>query len=146
MVTRGLVALCWGFGRPSCREWEPMPWQPCRLPSAFVERAGQARFFSWLTVPCASQSLYTIHSVVVLDSEGQRIVSRFYAGDLPTLKEQKAFEASLHAKTRGVFSEIVMLGTRACAVLLLRCVTRRRPHRGRVQGARRRDAVRVGLA
>jgi hypothetical protein len=35
--------------------------------------------------------LYTIHSVLILDNEGERIASRFYEG--PTsLKEQKAFE------------------------------------------------------
>jgi hypothetical protein len=38
--------------------------------------------------------LYTIHSVLCLDSEGERVASRFFEG--PTsLKEQKAFEVSL---------------------------------------------------
>lgn len=59
-----------------------------------------------------------MHSVIVLDGEGQRIASRYYMGDMPTLKEQKAFEASLHAKTRGANAEIVMLGTRGTSLLV----------------------------
>ena len=37
------------------------------------------------------QSLYTIHSVILLDAEGERIASKFYEGP-QGLKEQKEFE------------------------------------------------------
>ena len=70
--------------------------------------------------------LYTVHSVIILDSEGARIASRFYEGP-SSLKEQKAFEVkerekkkkkksekkprqkALHTKTRGAYADIVML-------------------------------------
>ena len=39
------------------------------------------------------QSLYTIHSVILLDAEGERIASKFYEGP-QGLKEQKEFEVS----------------------------------------------------
>lgn len=52
--------------------------------------------------------LYTIHSVIILDADGERIASRFFQGP-GTVSEQRSFERALHAKTRGAYADIVML-------------------------------------
>ncbi|RUS23921.1 coatomer subunit zeta-1, partial [Jimgerdemannia flammicorona] len=45
-------------------------------------------------------SLYTVKSVVVLDSEGNRILAKYYGSDYSTPKEQKVFERGLFDKTK----------------------------------------------
>lgn len=45
-------------------------------------------------------SLYTVKSVIVLDSEGNRILAKYYGSDYPTSKEQKVFERGLFTKTK----------------------------------------------
>ena len=54
-------------------------------------------------------SLYTVKSIIILDSDGQRIVGKYYDDQFATIKEQKDFEKSLFAKTHKVNGEIVML-------------------------------------
>jgi hypothetical protein len=43
--------------------------------------------------------LYAIKAVLVLDSEGKRVLSQYYSEEWPTAKEQQAFEKSLFSKT-----------------------------------------------
>ncbi|GHJ86941.1 hypothetical protein NliqN6_3343 [Naganishia liquefaciens] len=73
----------------------------------------------------ANLSLYTVTALLILDSEGQRVLAKYYnpphpapgqhtggigtgeGSGLSTLKEQKAFEKSVHEKTkRGGASEV----------------------------------------
>jgi hypothetical protein len=52
-------------------------------------------------------SLYSVNAVLILDSEGQRILTKYYtrnpnsyvAKAYPTVKEQKKFERGLFEKT-----------------------------------------------
>ncbi|KAJ3021725.1 Coatomer subunit zeta-1 [Thoreauomyces humboldtii] len=53
-------------------------------------------------------SLYTTKAIIILDSEGKRVLSKYYQPDYPTLKEQKVFEKGLFEKTRKTTSEIIM--------------------------------------
>ena len=66
----------------------------------------------------ANLSLYTVTALLILDSEGQRVLAKYYnpphpapgqhtggigtgeGSGLSTLKEQKAFEKSVHEKTK----------------------------------------------
>lgn len=105
---------CCLASQPSPGVWKAPRSRPRRCPLRFVgpctRRKARGVFFPPLrSQEARAQSLYCVHSVIVLDSDGGRIASRYYAGDLPSLKEQHAFEASLHAKTRGAFAEVVML-------------------------------------
>jgi hypothetical protein len=50
-------------------------------------------------------SMYSIGAVLVLDADGERIASKFYNGQLPGVKEQRAFEKSLWNKTYRANSE-----------------------------------------
>ncbi|KND01578.1 coatomer subunit zeta [Spizellomyces punctatus DAOM BR117] len=59
-------------------------------------------------VKAQGTSLYTTKGVIILDSEGKRMLSKYYTNDYPTLKEQKVFEKSLFDKTRKSSSEIIM--------------------------------------
>jgi hypothetical protein len=43
--------------------------------------------------------MYSIAAVLVLDADGERIASKFYTEDLPTVKEQRTFEKNLWNKT-----------------------------------------------
>jgi len=53
-------------------------------------------------------SLYTIKSLLVLDSEGKRLCGKYYTKDYPTIKEQLAFEKNLFSKTHRANAEILM--------------------------------------
>ncbi|KAK9718161.1 Golgi-to-ER vesicle coat component [Basidiobolus ranarum] len=57
-------------------------------------------------------SLYTTKAVILLDSEGNRILAKYYkpasSSSLQTLKEQKAFEKALFEKTNRANSEIIL--------------------------------------
>ncbi|KXN71414.1 putative zeta-coat protein [Conidiobolus coronatus NRRL 28638] len=62
-------------------------------------------------------SLYSINAVLILDSEGQRILTKYYTRNpnsyvtkaYPTVKEQKKFERGLFEKTsRGKGTEIIL--------------------------------------
>ncbi|TPX49985.1 hypothetical protein SeMB42_g00577 [Synchytrium endobioticum] len=52
--------------------------------------------------------LHTVKALVVLDSEGKRMLSKYYSQDYPSIKEQKAFEKALFEKTKTSNCEIIM--------------------------------------
>lgn len=54
-------------------------------------------------------TLYSIKSIVILDSDGDRIFAKYYDNTYPTTKEQKAFEKNLFKKTNRANGEIIML-------------------------------------
>ena len=54
-------------------------------------------------------SLYLIKAIVLLDSDGNRILGKYYDDQFPTVKEQKAFEKNLFVKTHKANGEIIML-------------------------------------
>ncbi|KAJ3090559.1 Coatomer subunit zeta-1 [Quaeritorhiza haematococci] len=54
-------------------------------------------------------NLLTTKAVILLDSEGKRLLSKYYTQDYPTIKEQKAFEKALFDKTKRMATgEIIM--------------------------------------
>jgi len=56
-------------------------------------------------------SMYMIKAVLVLDNDGERLISKYFDDDaFPTMKEQRAFETKLFKKTsKDQDSEIVLL-------------------------------------
>jgi hypothetical protein len=54
-------------------------------------------------------SLYTIKAMFILDSDGQRLVSKYYENLFETIKEEKEFEKNLFAKTSKTEGEIIMI-------------------------------------
>ncbi|KAJ2768038.1 Golgi-to-ER vesicle coat component [Coemansia nantahalensis] len=61
-----------------------------------------------------NHSLYTVQAVVVLDSDGARLLAKYYsrrpsAQGHKSLKEQKKFESELFSKTRKSSSEVILL-------------------------------------
>lgn len=55
-------------------------------------------------------SLYTTKAVIILDSEGKRIMSKYYTDDWPTAKEQFSFEKVLFEKTcKSPTGEVLLL-------------------------------------
>ena len=59
--------------------------------------------------PYANLNLVSVKAAIVLDSEGQRIIAKYFSDDFSTVKEQKAFENSLYEKTRRLSSEIILV-------------------------------------
>ncbi|XP_030020371.1 coatomer subunit zeta-1 isoform X2 [Manduca sexta] len=60
-------------------------------------------------------TLYIIKGMCILDSDGNRILAKYYDKDvLPTAKEQKAFEKNLFNKTHRANAEIIMLDGLTC--------------------------------
>ncbi|KAI9288761.1 Longin-like domain-containing protein [Umbelopsis sp. AD052] len=53
-------------------------------------------------------SLYAIKAVILLDAEGNRVLSKYYGKDFATTKDQKAFEKGLFDKTKRAQGEIIM--------------------------------------
>lgn len=53
-------------------------------------------------------NLKTIKAIIILDNDGNRILSKYYDETYPTVKEQKGFEKTLFKKTHRANSEIVM--------------------------------------
>ncbi|KAI9470218.1 Golgi-to-ER vesicle coat component [Coemansia sp. RSA 989] len=59
-------------------------------------------------------SLYTVRAIVMLDSEGNRLLAKYYSREqstpmsCKTTKEQKKFESDLFSKTRKSTSEIIL--------------------------------------
>jgi hypothetical protein len=54
-------------------------------------------------------SLYVVKAMLILDSDGNRLVSKYFDDQFATIKEQKEFEKSLFAKTHKANAEIIML-------------------------------------
>uniref|UniRef100_A0A8B9PRM1 Coatomer subunit zeta n=1 Tax=Apteryx owenii TaxID=8824 RepID=A0A8B9PRM1_APTOW len=50
---------------------------------------------------CRTPSLYTIKALFILDSDGQRLLAKYYDGTFPSPREQAAFERKVFSKTRG---------------------------------------------
>lgn len=59
-------------------------------------------------------SLYTVKAILIMDNDGNRIVSKYYDETFPTVKEQKAFEKNLFNKTHRANAEIIMLEGLTC--------------------------------
>ncbi|KAJ3217458.1 hypothetical protein HDU67_007928 [Dinochytrium kinnereticum] len=53
-------------------------------------------------------NLNSIRAAVLLDSEGKRLIAKYYSPDYPTIKEQKVFEKALFEKTRKGNNEIIL--------------------------------------
>ncbi|KAJ7578376.1 coatomer protein [Mycena floridula] len=62
-------------------------------------------------------SLYTVNAFIIMDSEGHRVLAKYYrpkghplgeSKELLTLKEQKAFEKGLWGKTRKAGGDIIL--------------------------------------
>ncbi|KAL2914193.1 Golgi-to-ER vesicle coat component [Polyrhizophydium stewartii] len=59
--------------------------------------------------PYANLTLESVKAAIVLDSEGHRVLAKYYSAALhPTVREQRAFEKTLFEKTRRLSSEIVL--------------------------------------
>eukprot|EP01111_Echinosteliopsis_oligospora_P017551 TRINITY_DN764_c0_g1_i1.p1 TRINITY_DN764_c0_g1~~TRINITY_DN764_c0_g1_i1.p1 ORF type:complete len:170 (+),score=38.62 TRINITY_DN764_c0_g1_i1:125-634(+) len=54
-------------------------------------------------------SIECVKCVIVLDSDGARVLSRFYSKDFSTVSEQKAFEKNIFEKTDRKNGEIILL-------------------------------------
>lgn len=54
-------------------------------------------------------SLYTIKAIIILDSDGYRIIGKYYDDQFTSIKEQKDFEKTLFQKTHKANGEIIML-------------------------------------
>ena len=53
--------------------------------------------------------------MVIMDNDGNRILAKYFdSANFPTVKEQKAFEKNLFAKTHRANSEIIMLDGLTC--------------------------------
>ncbi|KAI8837335.1 Longin-like domain-containing protein [Chytridium lagenaria] len=52
--------------------------------------------------------LNSIRAAVLLDSEGKRLIAKYYSPDYPTTKDQKVFEKALFEKTRKGSTEIIL--------------------------------------
>ncbi|RVE53170.1 hypothetical protein evm_002267 [Chilo suppressalis] len=60
-------------------------------------------------------TLYIVKGMCILDSDGNRILAKYYDKDvLTTAKEQKAFEKNLFNKTHRANAEIIMLEGLTC--------------------------------
>ncbi|KAI8366102.1 clathrin adaptor complex small chain-domain-containing protein [Radiomyces spectabilis] len=53
-------------------------------------------------------SLYSIKAVILLDSEGNRVLAKYYGSEHASLKEQKAFEKGLFDKTKRAQGEVIL--------------------------------------
>ncbi|KAJ3268383.1 Coatomer subunit zeta-1 [Borealophlyctis nickersoniae] len=58
--------------------------------------------------PTQKTNLYTTKAVILLDSEGKRLIAKYYTPDYATAKDQKTFEKALFDKTKKINSEIIM--------------------------------------
>ena len=88
------------------------------MDGSLLVRSGQRRIMMpSSSLPCLFQppSLYTIKGLAILDNDGRRILANYYDKALfPTIKEEKAFEKSLYAKTHKANAEIIMLDGLTC--------------------------------
>ncbi|KAL1240994.1 Coatomer subunit [Trichinella spiralis] len=55
-----------------------------------------------------------VKGMMILDSDGKRILSKYYDDAFNNTKEQKAFEKKLYTKTHKANAEIVMLDGFVC--------------------------------
>ncbi|CAH8485513.1 unnamed protein product [Heterobilharzia americana] len=60
-------------------------------------------------------SLYSINSILILDNEGKRILTKYYDSSFPTVKLQLEFESKLFKKTsKSSGAEITLLDGATC--------------------------------
>jgi len=60
-------------------------------------------------------TLYLVKGMVIMDNDGNRILAKYFdSSNFPTVKEQKAFEKNLFAKTHRANSEVIMLDGLTC--------------------------------
>ncbi|GAU93637.1 hypothetical protein RvY_05547 [Ramazzottius varieornatus] len=59
-------------------------------------------------------SLHTVKALLILDADGNRLIAKYYDDRFPNLKEQKAFERNLFAKTHKASGEIILLEGLTC--------------------------------
>jgi len=60
-------------------------------------------------------TLYVVKGMVIMDNDGNRILAKYFDNSIfPTVKEQKAFEKVLFAKTHRANSEVIMLDGLTC--------------------------------
>ncbi len=60
-------------------------------------------------------TLYIVKGMLIMDNDGNRILARYFdSAAFPSVKEQKAFEKNLFAKTHRANSEIIMLDGLTC--------------------------------
>lgn len=60
-------------------------------------------------------TLYIVKGMVIMDNDGNRIFAKYFdSTNASTVKEQKAFEKSLFAKTHRANSEVIMLDGLTC--------------------------------
>jgi len=69
---------------------------------------------STMDVPLPEPSLYTVKAILILDNDGNRIISKYYDDSFTTTKEQKAFEKNLFNKTHRANAEIIMFEGMTC--------------------------------
>lgn len=67
-----------------------------------------------MDAPLPEPSLYTVKAILILDNDGNRIISKYYDETFPTTKEQKAFEKNLFNKTHRANAEIIMFEGLTC--------------------------------
>ncbi|KAI9315005.1 clathrin adaptor complex small chain-domain-containing protein [Dichotomocladium elegans] len=53
-------------------------------------------------------SLYSVKAVLLLDAEGNRVLTKYYGSEYSNLKEQKAFEKGLFDKTKRAQGEVIL--------------------------------------
>ena len=54
-------------------------------------------------------SLYTVKAILILDSDGNRLVGKYFDDQFASVREQREFEKSVFAKTNKASGEIIML-------------------------------------
>ncbi|XP_064380934.1 coatomer subunit zeta-2 isoform X3 [Dromaius novaehollandiae] len=54
-------------------------------------------------------SLYTVKALFILDSDGQRLLAKYYDSTFPSAEEQAAFERRVFSSTRGVGGDVACL-------------------------------------
>ncbi|KAG5460853.1 MAG: clathrin adaptor complex small chain-domain-containing protein [Olpidium bornovanus] len=69
-------------------------WEEC---GPAVERTRQSSGFSELGL---SNPTACLQAIVILDADGNRILAKYYGTEYPNFKDQRAFEKSLHEKTK----------------------------------------------
>lgn len=64
----------------------------------WLERTSIRTYPTFITM--VNLSLYAIKAVILLDAEGNRVLSKYYGKDYASTKDQKAFEKGLFDKTK----------------------------------------------
>ncbi|OQV21459.1 Coatomer subunit zeta-1 [Hypsibius exemplaris] len=64
--------------------------------------------------PAMEPNMYTVKAMLIMDSDGNRLIAKYYDDTFTTSKEQKGFEKSLFAKTSKASGEIILLDGLTC--------------------------------